>query len=78
MDLQSNLAMMEEDIEFEEKVDILPTKPKELAEIEINDIKQERHEEEYQLAAFESDHDSGEKFKLLKLKILLRILQAEN
>ena len=76
-DLQSNLAMME-DKEFEEKDDILPTKPKELAEIEINDIKQEPHEEEYQLAAFESDHDAGEEFKLLKLKILLRILQAEN
>ena len=44
MDLQSNLAMME-DIEFEEKVDIddlvLPFKPMKSEEIEINNIKQE-------------------------------------
>ena len=44
MDLQSNLALME-DIEFVEKVDIddlvLPPKPIKVAEIKIDDIKQE-------------------------------------
>ena len=44
MDLQTNLAMME-NTEFEEKVDIdelvLPSKAMKSAEIEIKDIKQE-------------------------------------
>ena len=60
MDLQSNLAMME-DIEFEEKVDIddlvLMSKPSKLAKIESDGIKQEPVGE--QQAAFESDHDLG-------------------
>ena len=67
VDLQSNLAMME-DIEFEEKVDIddlvLPPKPIKDAEIEIDDSKQEPLEEKNQHAACESDHDIEKKFKL--------------
>ena len=67
MDFNSNLAMME-GTEFEEKVDIddlvLPLKPTELAEIEINDIKQEPLEKENQHATSESDHDVAKKFKV--------------
>ena len=67
MDLQSNLALME-DIEFDEKVDIvdlvLPSKPTESAEIEINDVKQGQLEEEKQDAALEIDSDLGKEFKL--------------
>ena len=66
MDLRSNLAMME-DIEFEEEVEIddlvLCPKPIKVAEIEIDDIKQEPLEEENLQAASESDHDVGKKFK---------------
>ena len=62
------LAMME-NIDFEEKVDIddlvLPSKPIEMAEIEINDIKQEPIEMEKQQAIFESDHEEkGKKIQL--------------
>ena len=76
-DLQSNLAMME-DIEFEEKVDIddlvLPSKPMELAEIEINDIiKQEPVEEKEQHAAFELDHDVGKKSKVKMEENILKL-----
>jgi hypothetical protein len=46
-----------------------------LAEIEINDIKQEPLEEENQHAAFESDHDAGEKFKLKMEDIILKLYE---
>jgi hypothetical protein len=78
MDFQSNLAMME-DIEFEEKVDIddlvLPSKPMELAEIEINDIKQEPLEEENQHAASDSDHDAQKKFKVKMEENILKLCE---
>ena len=58
LNMQSNVAMMENS-EFEEKVNIddlvLPSKLINLAEIEINDIKQEPIEMEKQHAVFESD-----------------------
>ena len=67
IDLQSNLVMMDK-MEFEEKVDIddlvLPSEPLKLAEIEINDIKQEPLEEEKKQNAFQLDHDEGKKFEL--------------
>ena len=60
MDLESNLAMIE-NVEFEEKVDIddlvLPPKPIALAEIEVNEIKQEPIVEKNQHAAYKSDLD---------------------
>ena len=55
-------------IDFEEKVDIddlvFPSKPMEMAEIEINDIKQEPLEEAEQYLALKSGHDIGNEFKL--------------
>ena len=55
LDLQSNLEMIE-NTEFEAKVDIddlvLPSKPTKMAEIEINDVKEEQIEEQH--ATFES------------------------
>ena len=67
IDLQSNLVMMDK-MEFEEKVDIdnlvLTSKPLKLAEIQINDIKQEPIEEEKKHNIFQWDHDEGNKFKL--------------
>ena len=76
MDLQSNLAMME-DIEFEKKVDIddlvLPSKPKESTEIEINDVKQEPLEEEKQDASLELDSDLGKEFKLKMEENILKL-----
>ena len=42
MDFQSNLAMMEEDTEYEEKVDfddlVLPAEPTKLVKIDFNDF----------------------------------------
>ena len=68
MDLQLSLAMMD-DIEFEEKVVIddlvLPSKPMEVSEIEINDIKQE--------PLGESDHDLGKKFKVKMEENILKL-----
>ena len=57
-----------ENVEFEEKVDldtlVLHSKPLKLAEIEINDIKQEPIELEKQHTAIESDHDVQKKIRL--------------
>ena len=59
MDWQSNLATIE-NIKLDEEVDIddlvLPSNPINVAEIKIDDIKQEHLEEEGQQAAFESNH----------------------
>ena len=78
MDLQSNLAMME-DIEFEEKVDIddlvLPSKPIKVAEIDIYDIKQEPLEDENQHAASESDPDLGKNFKVKMEENILKLCE---
>ena len=67
---------MLENIEFEEKVDIddlvLPSEPMKLAEIEI---KQEPVEEKEQIAAFESDHDKGKKFKLKMEENILKLYE---
>ena len=69
LNMQSNAAMMENS-EFEEKVNIddlvLPSKLIDLAEIEIDDIKQEPIEEEKKPAIFESYHDVavGKKIKM--------------
>ena len=77
-DLQKNLAMME-NTEFEEKVDIddlvFPSKPINLSEIEIQDIKEEPLEEEEQHAVFESNHDLGMKFKLKMEENLLKLYE---
>ena len=76
-DLQTNLAMME-NTEFEEKVDIddlvFPSKPINLSEIEIQDIKQEPLEEEEQHAVFEANHDLDLEMKF-KLKMEENILK---
>jgi hypothetical protein len=68
-----------ENVEFEEKVDldtlVLASKPVRLAEIEINDIKQEPIEEEKQHTAFESDHDVQKEFKLKMEENILRMYQ---
>ena len=65
--MQSNLKMIDR-MEFEEKVDvddlILPSKPLKLAEIEINNIKQEPIEEEKKQNVFPSDYDKAKKSKL--------------
>ena len=65
--------------EFEEKVDIddlvLPSKPLKLAEIEVNDIKQEPFEDEKQNTAFESDHNEGKKFKLKMEESILGVYE---
>ena len=78
MDLQSNLAKVE-DIEFEEKVEIddlvLPSKPMELAEIEISDIKQEPVEEKEQQAAFKLDHGVGKNFKMKMKENILKLCE---
>ena len=78
LDLQTNLEMMENTI-FEEKVDIddvvLPTKPTELEEIEINDFKKEPLEEEEQIAAFESDRNVGKNFQLEMEENILRMYE---
>ena len=78
VDLQSNLAMME-DIEFEEKVDIddlvLPPKTIKVAEIEINDVKQEPLEEKKQNAACESDPDVGKNFKVKMEENILKLCE---
>ena len=66
-------------MEFEEKVDIddlvLPSEsePMKLAEIEINNIKQEPVEEKEKNASFESDHDEGKKFKLKMEESILKL-----
>ena len=64
------LAMME-NIDFEEKVDIddlvLPSKPTEMAEIEIKDIKQEPLEDAY--------HEKGNKFKQKMEENILRLFE---
>ena len=77
MDLQTNLAMMES-TEFEEKVDIddlvLASKPVKLAEIEINDIKQETLEDGQQVA-FEYDHDLGKEFKVKMEEKILKLCE---
>ena len=76
LDLQSNLEMTE-NTEFEEKVDIddlvLPSKPKKMAEIEINDVKEEPLEDQH--AAFESDQDIGIKFKLKMKENILKLCE---
>ena len=63
--------------EFEEKVDIddlvLPSKPLKLSEIERVGIKQEPFEEVEHLAAFESDPDGENKFKLEMEENLLKL-----
>ena len=78
MDFESNLAIME-DTEFEEKVDIddvvLPSKPKESAEMEINDVKQEPLEEEKQDASLELDSDLGKEFKLKMEENILKLCE---
>jgi hypothetical protein len=70
---------MMENIDFEEKVDIddlvLPSKPMETAEIEINDIKQEPVEEEQQQAAFESNCDVKKSFKLKMEENILKLYE---
>ena len=80
MELKSfALSLKMENVEFEEKVDldtvVLPSKPVKLAEIEINDIKQEPIEMEKQHAIFESDHDVGKEFKLKVEENILRLYQ---
>ena len=76
MDMQSNLAMMES-TEFEEKVDIddlvLPSKPTKMAEIEINDVKEEQLKEQH--ATFISDLDMGKKFKLKMKENILKLCE---
>ena len=76
LDLQSNLEMME-NTEFEEKVDIddlvLPSKPTKMAEIEINDVKEEQLEEQH--ATFESAQDIGKKFKLKMKENILKLCE---
>ena len=76
MDMQSNLEMME-NTEFEEKVDIddlvLPSKPTKMAEIEINDVKEEQIEEQH--ATFESDQDIGKKIKLKMKENILKLCE---
>ena len=78
-DLQTNLDMME-NTEFEEKVDIddlvFPSKPINLSEIEIQDIKQEPLEEEEQHAVFEANHDLGIKFKLKMEENILKLYEV--
>jgi hypothetical protein len=68
-----------EHMEFGEKVDhdplVLPSKPVKLAEIEINDNKQEPIEEKKQHIAFESDHGVGKEFKLKLEENILRMYQ---
>ena len=63
---------MMENIDFEEKVAIddlvLPSKPVEMAEIEINDIKQEPLQEADQ-------HDLGKKFKLKMEENILKLCE---
>ena len=65
LDFQLNLTMIQ-NAEFEEKVDIddlvLPSKPMKSTNIEINEIKQERLEEEKK-HSFDSDCDKGKKFE---------------
>ena len=68
LNMQSNVAMMENS-DFEEKINIddlvLPSKLIDLAEIEIDDIKQELIDEEEKPAIFESDHEEkGKKIQL--------------
>ena len=78
MDLQSNLAMME-DIEFEEKVDIddlvLPSKPTKSTEIEMDEIKQEPVEEEKLQSAVESDYNVGKIFKVKMEENILKLCE---
>ena len=65
LDFQLNLTMIQ-NAEFEEKVDIddlvLPSKPMKSTNIEINEIKQERLEDETK-HSFDSDCDKGKKFE---------------
>ena len=76
LDLQSNLEIME-NTEFEEKVDIddlvLPSKPTKMAEIEINDVKEEQLKEQH--ATFISDLDMGKKFKLKMKENILKLCE---
>ena len=66
-------------IDFEEKVDIddlvFPLKPMEMAEIEINDIKQEPLEEAEQHTALESDHVIENNFKLKMEENILKFYE---
>ena len=66
-------------MKFEEKVDIddlvLPSETMKLAEIEINNIKQEPVEEKEKNAAFESDHDEGKKFKLKMEESIVKLYE---
>ena len=66
-------------MEFEEKVDIddlvLPSEPMKLAEIEINNIKQEPVEEKEKIAAIESDHDKGKNFKMKMEESILKLYE---
>ena len=66
-----------ENMEFEEKVDIddlvLPSKPTKMAEIEINDVKEEQIEEQH--ATFESDQDIGKKIKLKMKENILKLCE---
>ena len=75
------LTMME-NVEFEEKADIedlvLPSKPMKMADVEINDIKQEPLEAN---DAFQSDHDEGKEFRLKMEETILELfeeLEEEN
>ena len=67
LNMQSNVAMVENS-EFEKKVNIddlvLPSKLIDLAEIEIDDIKQEPIEEEKEPSIFETGHDVAVEKKL--------------
>ena len=78
--MQSNVAMMENS-EFEEKVNIddlvLPSKLIDLAEIEIDDIKQEPIEEEKKPDIFESDHDVavGKKIQIQMEENILKLYE---
>ena len=73
---------MIESIEFEEKVDIddlvLPSKPMKMADVEINDIKEEPLEAN---DAFQSDQDEGKEFILKMEESILELfeeLEEEN
>ena len=67
MDWPSNFAMIE-NIKLEEEVDIddlvLPSKPSNLSEFKIDDIKQEPLEEEGQQSAFEKHDSLGRHYKI--------------
>ena len=72
------LTMME-NVEFEEKADIedlvLPSKPMKMADVEINDIKEEPIEEQKKQNTFQLDHDEGKKFKLNMEEDILKLYE---